>query len=94
MINGVWLFLLAGGIIWGLITGNGTVVMQSALGGAETAVTLSIKLVGVMCLWLGMLKICADCSTIDTLAVSFCSDRPSCDGSCCDDDYCKYAWYG
>lgn len=57
MINGVWLFLLAGGIIWGLITGNGTVVMQSALGGAETAVTLSIKLVGVMCLWLGMLKI-------------------------------------
>lgn len=57
MINGVWLVLLAGGIVWGLITGNGTVVTQSALSGAETAVSLSIKLVGVMCLWLGMMKI-------------------------------------
>ena len=57
MINGVWLVLLVGGIVWGLITGNGTVVTQSALSGAETAVSLSIKLVGVMCLWLGMMKI-------------------------------------
>ena len=57
MINGVWLVLLVGGIVWGLITGNGTVVTQSALNGAETAVSLSIKLVGVMCLWLGMMKI-------------------------------------
>lgn len=57
MINGVWLILLAGGIVWGLITGNGAAVTQSALSGAETAVSLSIKLVGVMCLWLGMMKI-------------------------------------
>lgn len=57
MINGVWLFLLAGGIVWGLIMGNGAIVTQSALSGAETAVSLSIKLIGVMCLWLGMMKI-------------------------------------
>ena len=57
MINGVWLILLAGGIAWGMITGNGTIVTQSALSGAETAVSLSIKLVGVMCLWLGMMRI-------------------------------------
>lgn len=57
MINGIWLILLAGGVVWGLVQGNGALVTQSALQGAETAVSLSIKLVGVMCLWLGMMRI-------------------------------------
>lgn len=57
MINGVWLILLTSGVIWGLYTGNGAAVTQSALHGAETAVALSIKLAGAMCLWLGMMRI-------------------------------------
>ena len=57
MINGIWLILLVSGMLWGLIAGNSAQVTQSALQGAETAVALSIKLVGVMCLWLGMMRI-------------------------------------
>lgn len=57
MINIVWLLLIAGGIIYAGLTGRVEQVTQAAIGGAEQAVDLAFKLTGVMCLWLGMLKI-------------------------------------
>lgn len=57
MINLIWLLLLVTGIIHAALQGKIDLVTQSAISGAEGAVTLSLKLVGVMCLWLGIMKI-------------------------------------
>jgi spore maturation protein A len=57
MINLIWLLLLAGGIIYAGMTGRIELVTPSAITAAENAVTLAFKLTGVMCLWLGMMKI-------------------------------------
>lgn len=57
MINLIWLLLLAGGIIYAGLTGRIELVTPSAITAAENAVTLAFKLTGVMCLWLGMMKI-------------------------------------
>jgi len=57
MINLIWLLLLVTGIIYAGLQGRIEVVTQSAISAAEGAVGLSLKLVGVMCLWLGIMKI-------------------------------------
>lgn len=57
MINLVWLLLLVTGILYAGMQGRIAVVTQSAISGAEGAVILSLKLIGVMCLWLGIMKI-------------------------------------
>jgi len=57
MINLIWLFLLVIGIVYAGLQGRIDVVTQSAISAAEGAVSLSLKLIGVMCLWLGMMKI-------------------------------------
>jgi len=57
MINLIWLLLLSIGIVYAGVQGRIDVVTQSAINGAEGAVALSLKLIGVMCLWLGMMRI-------------------------------------
>jgi len=57
MINLIWLLLLVVGIVYAGVQGRIDVVTQSAINGAEGAVALSLKLIGVMCLWLGIMRI-------------------------------------
>lgn len=57
MINLIWLLLLVPGIVYAGLQGRIDVVTYSAISAAEGAVALSFKLIGVMCLWLGMLRI-------------------------------------
>lgn len=57
MINFVWVLLMVTGVIYAGFSGRIEMVTQSAISAAEGAVTLSFKLIGVMCLWLGILKI-------------------------------------
>jgi len=57
MINFIWLLFIAGGIVYAGLHGRIDLVSRSAVNAAETAVTLSFRLMGVMCLWLGILKI-------------------------------------
>lgn len=57
MINFIWALLMIGGVIYAGLHGKMDLVTQSAIGAAEEAVNLSLKLVGVMCLWLGIMKI-------------------------------------
>lgn len=57
MINVIWLLLLVTGIVYAGLQGRIDVVTQSAIVAAEGGVTLSLKLIGVMCLWLGIMKI-------------------------------------
>lgn len=57
MINLIWVVLIASGIIYAGMNGRIEIVTASALSAAKDAVELSINLIGVMCLWLGIMKI-------------------------------------
>ena len=57
MINAVWFLLIASGIGYAAWQGNVEIITNSAISGAEAAVALAFKLIGVMCLWLGMMKV-------------------------------------
>ncbi len=57
MINVIWAVLLVGGFIIGALTGNLQAVTDAAISNAETGVDLSLGLIGVMALWLGIMKI-------------------------------------
>jgi spore maturation protein A len=57
MINMIWLVMMASGIFYAGIAGKIEIVTQAAISAAENAVSLSFKLIGIMCLWLGMMKI-------------------------------------
>lgn len=57
MINVIWLGLIVIGIIVAMATGNVGAVTEAAINSSRTAVDLSLGLIGVMALWLGMMKI-------------------------------------
>lgn len=57
MINLIWAAFLLIGIIYAAINGNIDIITKSVIDAAESSVTLSFKLIGVMCLWLGLMKI-------------------------------------
>lgn len=57
MINLIWFLLLAIGIVVGIATGRTKEVTEAAIDSAETAVELAIGLIGIMALWLGIMKI-------------------------------------
>lgn len=69
MINVIWLLLLAGGVVYAGIHDRIGVVTQAAISGAENAVALSFRLIGVMCLWLGIMKIAEKSGVIKMISV-------------------------
>src|SRR5258708_10098901 len=66
--NIVFVLLFVAAAIAGAIKGDLTAVGQGAFGGATTAVTLAIGLVGVMSLWLGLLKIAEKAGLVEKIA--------------------------
>ena len=67
MLNLIWLLLLASGILVAAFNGNIEVVTEAALGAAKGAVEVCFDLIGVMALWLGIMKI-AEQGLVQTLA--------------------------
>lgn len=68
MLNIIWLILLASGIIVAAINGNIDLVTEAALGAAKGAVEVCFDLIGVMALWLGIMKIAEKGGLVKTLA--------------------------
>lgn len=68
MINFIWLLLLVSGIIYAGLQGNIHIVTQSAISAAEGAIILAFKLVGIMCLWLGIMKIAENAGIVRAFA--------------------------
>lgn len=69
MINIIWFFLLVFGVIFGLITGKGEILSKSIMGSTEASIKLIIALVGMMCLWCGIMKIAQQSGITDKLAI-------------------------
>lgn len=68
MLNLIWLLLLVSGIIVAAINGNIEVVTEAALQSARSAVQVCLDLIGIMALWLGIMKIAEKGGLIKTLA--------------------------
>jgi spore maturation protein A len=68
LLNLIWLLLLASGIVVAALNGHVEVVTQAALGASRAAVTVCFDLIGIMALWLGIMKIAEKAGIIRSLA--------------------------
>ena len=57
MLNVLWVFLLAGGLVYGALTGQPQLAAQAAMDGATGAVSLVISLLGITMLYMGLMEI-------------------------------------
>jgi spore maturation protein A len=68
MINWIWLGLIAVGVLVAAFTGRMKALTDAAFEAAGTAVTLSIGLIGIMALWLGLMKIAEEAGAVRFIA--------------------------
>jgi spore maturation protein A len=68
MLNYIWLALVILAVVLGGINGKIEDVTKAAIDSAGSAVTIAIGLIGVMALWLGIMKIAEDSGLMALLA--------------------------
>lgn len=68
MINVIWFGILFIGIGFGLITGDGELLSKTIVSTTTSTVQLIIELLGMMCLWCGIMKIAERSGLTDKLA--------------------------
>lgn len=68
MLNYIWFAMMAIALVVAAFNGTAQQVTTGALDAAKTAVEISIGLIGVMALWLGMMKIAERAGLISMLA--------------------------
>lgn len=68
MLNHIWLGLVVAAVVLGGINGKIEDVTRSAIEAAGNSVTIAIGLVGVMALWLGIMKIAEESGLVQLLA--------------------------
>lgn len=68
MLNYIWLGLMLVAVIVAAIRGTAAEVTKGAIDAATTAVEISIGLIGVMALWLGMMRIAEKAGLVQLLA--------------------------
>lgn len=64
MLNYLWGFMIVIGIIYAALTGNLPAVTNAALDSSKEAVTLCITMLGIMSLWVGLMRIAESCGII------------------------------
>jgi len=68
MINYIWFGLFAIGVITAIFTGSMAEITEQLFGSAKTAVELSIGLIGIMALWLGLMKVAEEAGAVRFIA--------------------------
>lgn len=68
MINIIWFFILAFGIGFGILSGRGEAVSKSIIASSDASVKLMISLLGIMCLWCGVMKIAEKSGLMNKIA--------------------------
>jgi spore maturation protein A len=68
MLNYVWMGMLVVGFITGILNGRLEVVTQAAFSSAGRAVELSIGLLGIICLWSGLMNIAEKSGLVRAIA--------------------------
>jgi spore maturation protein A len=57
LLNYIWFFMLTAGVVFGVLNGKANEVSQAFVTSAGKAVELAVGLLGVMCLWSGIMRI-------------------------------------
>jgi spore maturation protein A len=68
MMNWIWLALVVIGVIAGAVNGKMEAVTKAAFDGAKSAVELCIGLIGIMALWLGLMKVAEQAGLVQALS--------------------------
>lgn len=68
MLNYIWLGLVLGGVLLGGLQGRWRAVSEAAFESAGTAVTLAIGLIGIMSVWLGVMRLAERAGLVQALA--------------------------
>ncbi len=68
MLNYIWFGMMLISVIAGIFTGNIEAVTEAAIDMAKVAVEISIGLIGIMALWLGIMKIAEASGLINIIA--------------------------
>ena len=67
MLNIVWPIFLILSVFYAILSGNLNTLNQSIFESTNTAIQLSITLLGTMCLWSGIMKIASETSAINKI---------------------------
>jgi len=67
MLNYIWYALMAIALVVAIFTGTAPAVTKGAIDSAGTAVTIALGLVGIMTLWLGIMKVAEAAGLISLL---------------------------
>lgn len=57
MLDYLWAAMLVVGVVWGLMQGKAEELTRAVLDGGRTAVELSLTMLGIMCVWTGLLEV-------------------------------------
>jgi spore maturation protein A len=68
MLNYIWFGLMAVALIFAMINGTGGAVAKASIDSAKTAVEIAIGLIGIMTLWLGIMRIAERAGLIQLIA--------------------------
>ena len=68
MMNYIWFGMMVIGVVVGVFTGNIEAVTQAAIDMAKVSVEIAIGLIGIMALWLGVMKIAEESGLISLIA--------------------------
>lgn len=68
MINYIWLLILGVGIIFGIVTGNGGALSSAIVDSSSDTVKLMLSLMGILCLWCGVIKIAEKSGLMNVIA--------------------------
>ncbi|ACK69161.1 nucleoside recognition domain protein [Gloeothece citriformis PCC 7424] len=68
MLNYIWFGIILISVVVGSFTGKIDAVTEAAITSAETAVEIAIGLIGIMALWLGLMKIAEESGLVNVIA--------------------------
>ncbi|MBQ9949763.1 MAG: nucleoside recognition protein [Clostridia bacterium] len=68
MMNAVWAVMILMGLLSGIITGQGDMLLDSMIAGCGEAVTLCVSLLGAYMMWMGIMEVARDMGVINVLA--------------------------
>src|SRR6185503_7756596 len=67
MLNYIWFALMAIALVVAIFTGKADAVTKGAIDSAKTAVEIALGLVGIMTLWLGIMRVAEQSGLISLL---------------------------
>jgi len=68
LVNIIWFILLAGGIILSMFNGKVDVISNAAFAAAGNSVAIVIEITGVICLWMGLLRLAEASGLVNIIA--------------------------